>query len=496
MNLSMLLEMAADEFGDRVLIGGREDGLTATELRRAALRGAALAAEAGANAIVYLTSNGPAFPVALFAAAYAGVPLVPLDERLSAERLDALFAQQPGTLTIADHRLEAAVGKHDTTVLSAEEWVAATVGGVEPESTFVESDTPAVVVYTSGTTSAPKPVLLRHAHLTAYVLGSVQLGSAAADEAELVSMPAWEVAAVTHLVRNVFAGRRSLLLEHLEPAQWLGTVRAEEVTSALLLPPMLARIVEAAGDKAAPSLRTLEYGGAPMPAAVIQRARATWPSLDFLNEYWLAETSSTVARLTPADYRGAFGSPDPFVRARLGSVGRAVPGVEIQIRDAQDQVLAPGERGRIWIRGEQVSAEYAGIGRLLDADGFFDTRDEGFLDEDGYLFLDGRRDDTILRGDMAIAPSEIESVLHRHPAVADAAVVGVPGGAAGQQVVAVVVPAKDSGATPEELQRFLRGRLRSDRTPDQIAFWSHLPRTAAGKLVRRTVVERFCAERV
>ena len=496
MNLTMLLEMAADGFEDRVLIGRRADGLTASDLRRAALRGAAIVKDSDADAIVYLDVNGPAFPVAMFAAAYAGVPLVPLNFRLGAEQLSDLLAKHSRALAIIPTEGHVLLAEDHSRALTPEEWLAETTGGADPEPIFVESEAPAVIIYTSGTTSAPKGVLLRHTNLTSYVLGTVEFGSAAPEEAALVSVPPYHIAAVANVITNLFSGRRTIVLDRFEPAEWLATVRSEQVTNALVVPTMLARIVDSSGDKSVPSLRNLAYGGAPMPLSVIRQALADWPDVDFVNAYGLTETSSTVALLTPTDHREAFASRDPFVRVRLGSVGRAVPGVAIEIRGDDDVNLPPGERGRIWVCGEQVSAEYAGVGRLLDARGFFDTRDEGFLDEDGYLFIGGRRDDTIIRGAENIAPAEIETVFYRHPAVSDVAVVGLPDEEWGQRVVAVVVLRDGETASSEELREFIRGTLRSSKTPDEIVFWHELPRTETGKLVRRNVVSQLNAEHV
>jgi acyl-CoA synthetase (AMP-forming)/AMP-acid ligase II len=496
MNLTMLLDMAADGFGDRVVVGRRTDGLTASALRQGALRGAALVCEAQAEAVVYLAVNGPAFPVAMFAAAYAGVPLVPLNFRLGSEQLDDLLSKHPGALAIADPIAHEFLEKHGMLPLTPESWLAATTTGDECDLQFEPSDAPAVVIYTSGTTSAPKGVLLRHSNLTSYVFGTVDFASAGPDEAALVSVPPYHIAAVANVISNLFAGRRTIVLERFAPSDWLAMVRSEGVTNALVVPTMLARIVDCADDKSVPTLRGLAYGGAPMPATVIQRALGMWPEVDFVNAYGLTETSSTVAVLTPDDHRVAFQSADPLVRARLSSVGRPVPGVEIEIRDHDDAALASGSQGRICIRGDQVSAEYAGVGRLVDERGFFDTRDEGYLDDDGYLFIGGRRDDTIIRGAENIAPAEIETVLYRHPAVSDVAVIGVPDEEWGQRIVAVVVLREGAYATSEELRDFVRDRLRSSKTPDEICFWGELPRTETGKLVRRTVLAQFVTERV
>lgn len=496
MNLTMLLEMAADGFGDRIVIGERGSGLTAEELRQAALRGAHAIQEAEAEAVVYLAVNGPAFPVAMFAAAYAGVPLVPLNYRLGDEQLDGLLAHHPGALAIAEEGSHGLLAAHGMRALTTARWLDSVTTGEAPEPVFVDSDAAAVVIYTSGTTSAPKGVLLRHDNLTSYVLGSVDFAAAEAEQAALVSVPPYHIAAVANVITNLFAGRRTIVLERFEPAEWLSTVRREEITNALVVPTMLARIVDSGEDMSVPSLRSLAYGGAPMPASVIRRALAAWPDVDFVNAYGLTETSSTVCVLTPEDHRAALSDPDLFAQARIGSVGRPVPGVEIQIRDADDRILPAGERGRICVRGSQVSAEYAGIGRVVDADGWFDTRDEGYLDDEGYLFIGGRRDDTIIRGAENIAPAEIEEVLFRHPAIADAAVIGIPDEEWGNRIVAVVVPREGQTIDPEEVRAFAKETLRSSKTPDQIVLWNEMPRTETGKLVRRDVVSRFQASRV
>ncbi|GAA3137505.1 hypothetical protein GCM10020255_013010 [Rhodococcus baikonurensis] len=228
-----------------------------------------------------------------------------------------------------------------------------------------------------------------------------------------------------------------------------------------------------------------------MPTRVIERALELWPEVGFVNAYGLTETSSTIAVLGPEEHRAAIGSSDAPVRARLGSVGLPVPGVQIEIRDANDAVLGSGEVGRICVAGDQVSAEYAGVGRMVDERGFFDTRDKGFVDDEGYLFVGGRVDDTIIRGAENIAPAEIEDVMLRHPAVLDVAVVGLPDEEWGQRIEAAVVLRPGEHVSREELRSFVRNALRSSKTPERIAYWDDLPRTETGKLVRRHVVDRL-----
>jgi len=479
MNLTMLLEMANDGFGDRVVVGDREEGLTAGRLRALAVGAARAVRAAGADAIVYLAVNGPAFPVALFAAAYAGVPLVPVNYRLGADQLAALLARHPGA-----YRIGGEGGAEPEEFLKTAEAHA----GEEPAP--LDPDAPAVLIYTSGTTSAPKGVVLRHENLVSYVFGTVEFAAAGPEEAALMSVPPYHIAAVSNVLTNLYAGRRFLVLPSFTPVEWLRLVREQEVTNAMVVPTMLARIMDEPGlDRSVPSLRTLAYGGAKTPLRVIERALEEWPHVGFVNAYGLTETSSTVSVLGPEDHREAFASDDPDVRARLGSAGRPVPGVELEIRGDDGEPVPPGATGRIFIRGDQVAGEYAGLGSTVDERGFFDTRDAGRLDADGYLYVEGRVDDTIIRGAENIAPAEIEDVLLRHPGVADAVVVGLPDEEWGQRLAAVVVPLPGREVDAEAVREFVRGRLRSSKTPEHIACWPELPRTPTGKILRRDVVD-------
>jgi acyl-CoA synthetase (AMP-forming)/AMP-acid ligase II len=498
MHLTMLLDMAVEGFGDRPVVGTNATGLTARELRRRALAGARLLRDRNADALVYLATNGPAYPVALFAAAHAGLPLVPLNYRLGAAQLTDLLARHPRAVVIAEERVREHVEQAGLEQLSVQEWLHLTASG-SPQApgaaARADSETPdpaadgaaAVVIYTSGTTSSPKGVLLRHQHLVSYVFGTVEFAAASEDDVALICVPPYHIAAVANVISNLFAGRRTVILGHFDAAGWLETVRTEQVTNALVVPTMLARIVSCDGDLSVTTLRTLAYGGAPMPRRVIEKALALWPEVGFVNAYGLTETSSTVAVLGPEEHRQAIASTDPRVRARLTSVGRVIPTVELRILDDSGNEVPPGTVGRICLRGDQVSAEYDGIGVAVNEQGFFDTRDKGYLDEDGFLFIGGRVDDTIIRGGENIAPAEIEAVLLEDPAVLDVAVIGVPDDEWGQRIEAVMVPAPGCTVDPGALRDLVRRRLRSSKTPDRIHVVPQLPRTETGKLIRRRV---------
>nr|WP_218617463.1 fatty acid--CoA ligase family protein [Cryptosporangium aurantiacum] len=422
---------------------------------------------------------------------------MPLNYRSSAEQLQGLLANHPNAFGVGGPAEVHLLRRAGLPALTTDEWIAASGERADraAEDELIESGAPAVLIYTSGTTSAPKGVVLRHANLVSYVLGTVEFGGAEADEASLVSVPPYHIAAVANAISNLYAGRRTIVLEQFAPAEWLDVAREENVTHAMIVPTMLSRIMDATDEQlVVPSLRSVAYGGASMPVTVIERALTRWPDVAFVNAYGLTETSSTIAVLGPDDHRTAISSDDPSIRARLSSAGQVVPTVELQIRDDAGQPLPAGVPGRIWVRGDQVSGEYAGTGPVLDADGWFDTRDQGYLDADCYLFIGGRADDTIIRGAENIAPAEIEEVLLRHEQVDDAVVVGVPDDEWGQRIEAAVVlrPGAEVGAA--ELRAYVRSHLRGSKTPDRIVFWSELPRTETGKLVRRRAVDRLVAE--
>jgi acyl-CoA synthetase (AMP-forming)/AMP-acid ligase II len=491
-NVTLLLDMAADGFGDRVVVGHREGGITAARLR-AMSDGAARQLRADhASALVYLAGSGPALPVALFAAARAGIPLVPLNYRLGRHQLDRLLAQHPGARCIADPAHAAAAVDAGLPCRTPGQFLAGADSAAGPETPENDGDTaaPAVLIYTSGTTSAPKGVVLRHQHLISYVLGTVEFAGAGEDEAALMSVPPYHISAVSNVLTNAFSGRRLVMLDQFTPQGWIDVVRQQAITSAMVVPTMLARIMEAPGlDRSVPSLRSLAYGGARMPLRVIERALGEWPAVDFVNAYGLTETSSTVCVLGPQEHRAAAAASDPEARGRLGSAGQVVPGIELEIRTPAGQVAPAGVSGRIWVRGDQVSAEYAGLGAVTDSRGFFDTRDRGRLDAAGYLYIEGREDDTIIRGAENIAPAEIEEVLLRHPDVIDAVVVGIPDEEWGQRLEAAVVLRAGAAAEQHALRAHVRAALRGSKTPDAIACWPALPRTATGKIVRREVIQ-------
>lgn len=460
-----------------------------------AAKGAAeLFAANGCDHVALLDESSEAAPIALFGAALAGIPYVPLNYRLADADLGALLDRVKPAYVIGDVERTNRLSQGHT-VAARDEFVKAAEAAAEGASGEErEGEGIAAQIFTSGTTAAPKAALLRHSNLLGYILGTVEFMSATEEDAQLVCVPPYHIAGISALMSSIYAMRRIVMLPAFDPDSWLKLAADEQVTNAFLVPTMLARIItrmDETGNTELPSVQSIAYGGGRMPPELIARALDLFPTTNFTNAYGLTETSSTVALLTPEDHRTAHQSDDPAVRARLGSVGKPLPTIELEIRDDEGKLLPAGERGEIYVRGEQVSGEYRERS-ALDADGWFPTRDAGYLDEEGYLFLAGRADDVIVRGGENISPGEIEDVLATHPAIAEAVAVGIPSIEWGE-AVAIAVVIKPGAATPgdDELCTLIRDRLRSSRVPEQIRVVTELPYNEMGKLLRREVKTLF-----
>jgi acyl-CoA synthetase (AMP-forming)/AMP-acid ligase II len=497
--VDVLLELASSMVPDRVALGSRSDGITFEGLAARASGGAGLLLAEGGRSVAFVGVNGPQFNVAVFASALAGLPITPLNYRLPDADLNALIDRLDDPIVLVDDDMRERVGGRPH-ILSTTGWLDATASAPPIEPPVLDDDDIAAVLFTSGTTSEPKGVVLRHGNLTAYVLQTVDLLGADEDDCALVAVPPYHIAGVATVLTNTYAGRRMVHLPAFSAPEWLAIAAQEAVSHAMVVPTMLVRLVEhvehvehaeQAPGRVLPALRSIAYGGARIAPTVLERALRTFPETGFVNAYGLTETSSTIAVLGPDDHREALASDDPVWRARLASAGRAVPGIEFVIRGPEGQEMPPGETGELWVRGAQVAGEYVGLGTRLDADGWFPTHDRAHLDTDGYLFVEGRDDDTIIRGGENIAPAEVEDVLLTHPAVRDAAVVGLPDEEWGQRICAVVVLSEadaNDEEIAEEVRQYAASKLRSSRAPSSVLIWPELPYTPTGKLLRRNII--------
>jgi acyl-CoA synthetase (AMP-forming)/AMP-acid ligase II len=354
----------------------------------------------------------------------------------------------------------------------------------------IEEDDVSVLMYTSGTTSLPKGVMLSYHDFTAYVTANVEMADGTDRGTFLVCAPFYHIAGTTAMMTNLWAGRKMVVMPQFEARSWLELASKEHVTHAFVVPTMMKQVLDdpTFGKADLSSLTNLAYGGAPMPIAVIRRAIDAFPkTVGFVNAYGQTETTSSLTVLGPDDHRIS-GTPAEveLKLKRLNSIGKPLPDVEIKVRDDDNKFLPPGEVGEIIIRTPRIMKGYAGRkDDMALPDGWRATGDLGWVDEDGYVFFAGRKDDMIIRGGENIAPAEIETVLMSHPAVEEAAVIGVPSVEWGQKVKAYVVLRPGEKADAADVQEFCRTRLASFKRPEQIEFIEALPKNALGKILRK-----------
>lgn len=455
------------------------------------------------DVVAALDTNSDRYVASYYAAAKAGLTFLPLNYRAKEQELEYMInTAGTRTLLVGDRyqelvaRIRPRLVVKDTLSLGEDgatmKRLAELAQTVEPEESEaeVDDDDVSVLMYTSGTTSLPKGVMLRYRDFTAYVTANVEMADGSDRGVALVCVPFYHIAGTTAMMTNIWTGRRLVIMPQFEPKTWLKLVERERVTHAFVVPTMMKMLLDDPSFTKTDlsSLTNLAYGGAPMPIQVIRRAIEMFPkNVGFVNAYGQTETTSSLTVLGPEDHR-IEGTPEEIELKlkRLNSIGRPLPDVEIRVRDEDGNFLPPGQVGEICIRTPRIMKGYAG--REDDAalpDGWRATGDLGWVDEEGYVFFAGRKDDMIIRGGENIAPAEIETVLMSHPGVEECAVIGVPSVEWGQTVKAFVVPRKGATLDRAELIDFCRKRLASFKCPETIDFIDELPKNPLGKILRK-----------
>jgi acyl-CoA synthetase (AMP-forming)/AMP-acid ligase II len=354
----------------------------------------------------------------------------------------------------------------------------------------VDLDEPTALIFTSGTTALPKGVELTFLNLSLYVVNTMSPADPSEEQdTTIVSVTFAHVAGLTALLSSIWGGRKLVTLPQFEPEAWLQAVERERVTHSFVVPTMLKRIMDHPGfkDYDLSSLQLITYGAAPMPYETVCAAIEAF-DCGLMNAYGQTESTSSLTFLGPDDHR-LDGSPEENERKlrRLRSVGRPMDDVTIAILDINGNQQPQGIEGEICVQSARVMKEYL---KAADAthdaihDGWLHTGDQGYLDEDSYLFITGRVKDLIIRGGENISPGEIESVLESHPAIEEAAVIGVPDPDWGETVKAVVVLSAGANGAFEDIQAYAKARLSSYKTPAYITFVSELPRNPMGKVLK------------
>ncbi len=363
----------------------------------------------------------------------------------------------------------------------------------------IQDDDITMLMYTAGTTGLPKGVPLTHNSFTVYVLENVNPADPEIEETNLLTMPLYHVAGAQAMLAATYGGRALATMRQFEVNEWLETVQREKANRAMLVPTMLKRVIDHPEFHKydLSSLKVITYGAAPMPFEVIKRAIELFPGVNFINAFGQTETASTITTLGPDDHiiEGTEEEKEKKLMRLTSSIGRPMADVEMKIIDEAGNDLSPGEVGEIAARGPRLMSGYwkdaEKTAKAMTKDGWLRTGDMGYVDEEGYFYLAARADDLIIRGGENISPEEVENVLYSHPAIEEAAVIGIPDPEWGQEPRAIVVLKQGKQATAEELIEFCRQQLASFKRPRSVVFVDELPRTSTGKVLKRVLREQY-----
>ncbi len=493
MNATDALRRAARRWPEREAIRDGGEGISFGELDARVNRLARLLGRHGVergDRVGTCLQNSIAHVVAQLAILRAGAAWVGINRRLAPPEVAFMLehAAVRMLLTDADGVGSASIGPTVEVTLdvsggdSAVERRLAGESAAPPTMTPVESDV-ARLRYTSGTTGRPKAAVLTHGAALA------SLRNLLAELHELgPGDTVAHVAPLTHASEALLGpafwrGARSIVCREFDAEAVRELIRRERVTMSFLVPTMIAALLDAAGGRDdLASMRTIVYGAAPIPDDLMLRALdALGPVL--LQIYGLSECPFPITSLRKEDH---------LERDRRGTCGLPTAQCEVRVLDGEGRSLPDGEVGTIAVRGPQLMREYwrdaeATAGALVD--GWLRTGDLGRLDDSGFLTLVDRSDDVIISGGFNVYPREVEVVLEAHPAVAEAAVVGIPHPRWGRGVAAWVVCKPAAAAREDELIDFCRARLAGYKKPLQVTFVAALPKSSTGKLLRRALRE-------
>jgi acyl-CoA synthetase (AMP-forming)/AMP-acid ligase II len=447
--------------------------------------------------IAFIDKVNPACLELLLAAASLGVVTASINWRLASDELAYTLGDCQPRIVFAGADIAASVveitdGSADSRVITVGgdgdqyEQFLATARAV-PADRFVAPDDDVLVVYSSGTTGRPKGVLISQRALVEHAVCLQGCWPLSAGDTNFLAAPLFHVAGLSQAMWGIRAGARTIYSSEMSVASVVDAIAAG-ATHAMLVAPVIAALIgahDSVGDVVG-RLKYLGYGAAPTPVALVQRAAALWPEVNLVQAYGQTELSGLATQLGPDDHR------DSAHPQRLASVGAVVAGVEARVTDlSTGAVLPPDEQGELWFRSRYCMSGYLNrpddTAQTLCADGWLRTGDVGHVDADGYVYIDDRLKDMIITGGENVYSSEVERVLYEHPAVIEAAVIGVPDEQWGESVKAFV--ASPNPLRIEEIIEFCRERLAGYKCPKIVEFVTVLPRNAAGKVLKRELRE-------
>lgn len=483
-----------------VIAGGRR--LRFADLRRGATAVAQALQRGGirrGERVALLLKNCPEFLELFFGVTAAGAVAVPLNTRLHPKEHARLLQDCEPRLLVSCASFQASIEEIAANVPSVARVVLldsdvrpyvdyatwrGSGSGAAPESRPAPGDD-AAILYTSGTTSSPKGVVLSHHN---YVSDLEHVGAEiqpTRDSVNLQLSPMYHAAFVHSLVHLAY-GACTVLNEHFDVTATLEQIQSEAVTYFFAVPTMLYQILDhpRLREYDLRSLRMISYGAAAITGTRLREAIAAFGNDKLIHAYGLTESTSHSSVLRPAEHLTA-----------PGSIGRGLHGVKLKVIRDDGAEVAPGEVGEIIVQGDNVMKGYwrrpDETARTI-VDGWLRTGDLAKLDERGYVYVVDRKKDMVISGGVNIFPRESEEVLSAHPSIAEVAVFGVPDPLWGESLVAAVVLRTGCSATPESLLEFARGQLAGFKLPKDIRIVDTLPKTASGK-VQKTELRRIAA---
>jgi acyl-CoA synthetase (AMP-forming)/AMP-acid ligase II len=350
----------------------------------------------------------------------------------------------------------------------------------------IEPKNIAIQLYTSGTTGKPKGAMLSHSNFLSLVRAGGDERPAwnvwTEDDVSLVAMPIFHIGGSGWGVLGLYHGARGVIAREFDPTKVLDFFEQSGITKLFMVPAAMQFVVRQPRARQVDfsKLRYMLYGASPIPAALLKECIEVF-KCGFVQMYGMTETTGTIVALPPEDHVEGLD--------RMRSAGKALPGIELAILDADGKRLPPGEVGEIATRSGSNMVGYWNLpeatAKTLDADGWLRTGDAGYMDGDGYLYIHDRIKDMIISGGENIYPAEVESAICDHPDVAEVAVIGVPDDQWGEAVKAIVVMKSGKQATSSDIINFTRERIAGFKTPKTVDFIEALPRNASGKILRR-----------
>ncbi len=443
--------------------------------------------------IAWLGKNSDLYCQIYIAAARLGIVTVPIGWRLAPPEIAYIVGDTGAKLLFAGVGFEETAqgvvhGLSTDHEVIGEDTARAAMASHEPgEFTPSGLDDPILQLYTSGTTGNPKGVQLSNNNLFHLRMLGRKAGIAwneyAADDCILFAMPCAHIGGMGLINTAIANGVRCRIDAEFTPQGVLSAIESG-ATQLFIVPAALQMVVQhpKAAETDFSKLKFLMYGAAPMPLELLKEAVKTMPNAGFIQVYGMTETTGTVTALEPEDH-----SLDGNERMR--SAGKAIPGVEVEIRGPDNNELPRGEIGEVCIKSPSNTAGYWNLpeatASTIDAEGWVHTGDAAIMDDDGYVYIQDRIKDMIISGGENVYPAEVESAIYGHPAIAEVAVIGIPSEKWGEEVKACVVPKPGMEVDVNDVIGYTRERVAAFKAPKSVDIIPELPRNASGKILRR-----------